>query len=436
MRIQIAALACAAGLSLHPANGSALSPLPGPVSRDGGSAPKRHAAHLILFIGEGLDVSAIAAARARKLTRAADGGPQTRLSFEAFPATAIVKTDSDRSQGRESTGSMTTIMTGARVRRASIGMDDTVGRGQCHGAQTHMLASLLEQAKDAGLAAGIVTTARVTRAVPAAAYAHVSDRDWEVDSRMPALALQEGCLDIARQLVEFDHRGGLDVAFGGGRLAFITADEADPQEPIRRGVRGDGRDLIAAWRSRNPSGLYVWTAAQLAKLPDGRAGPILGLFAPDDLSFSASLVGDPDQPALADMTKAAITVLARSPRGYALVVDADRAISETIAFSQAVAAAVGMTKAADTLILVTSDRGGEDLPIYAVGPGSQNVHGVVEQETLYRVMRDALGLSRSRAGGPGRRGPASGRAITSRRPCGFRTVSRYCLAMLRRPQPE
>jgi alkaline phosphatase len=393
MKIEIAALACAIGLGFHSDDASAWSPLP---------------RHVILFVGEGIGISTIAATRVRdgKLRRAADGGGEARLSFEAFPATAFVKTDSVHSPGARSAGSITTIMTGVTVRGVSIGMDDTVSRGQCEGTEAHVLASLLEQAKDAGLAAGIVTTSRITKTVPAATYAHVSDPDWEVDSRMPRYAFKEGCLDIARQLVEFEHRGGLDVVFGGGRLAFMTANEADPQDPARRGVREDGRNLITAWRSRNPSGLYVSTAAQLAAgLSDGQPRPILGLFAPDDLSFNADQVGGADKPSLADMTKAAITNLARSPRGYALVVDAggvaraqasgdidDRALTETIAFSQAVAAAVEMTKATDTLIVVTSDRGGEDFPIHARGPGSQRIHGVIEQDTLYWVMHDALGL--------------------------------------------
>lgn len=49
---------------------------------------------------------------------------------------------------------------------------------------------------------GIVTTTRVTHATPSAAYAHCVDRDWYSDGDMPAKAVQEGCKDIARQLIE------------------------------------------------------------------------------------------------------------------------------------------------------------------------------------------------------------------------------------------
>lgn len=53
-----------------------------------------------------------------------------------------------------------------------------------------------------GKSVGIVTTTRVTHATPSAAYAHSVNRDWYSDNDMPAEALQEGCKDLARQLIE------------------------------------------------------------------------------------------------------------------------------------------------------------------------------------------------------------------------------------------
>ena len=46
----------------------------------------------------------------------------------------------------------------------------------------------------------MVTTARITHATPAAAYASSAHRDWEDDSNIPTS--ESGCKDIARQLVE------------------------------------------------------------------------------------------------------------------------------------------------------------------------------------------------------------------------------------------
>lgn len=297
-------------------------------------------------------------------------------------------------------GAMTAMMTGAATRETSIGVDASLARGQCDPSPAHRLASVVEQAKDAGLAAGVVTTARITLPVPASAYAHISDRDWEVDSRMPEAALAAGCRDIARQLIEFDHHGGLDVALGGGRLAFMPAYQADPAQPERHGVRGDGVDLIARWRSRNPPGRYVWTGPQLADAAAHDTGPLLGLFAPDGMA-----PGDPaaaDQPSLTDMTLAAIAVLAKRPGGYVLVVheggirearyrgDAAEALRRTNALSDA-AAAAAKAATGDTLIVVAADRAG-DAPVYAHGPGAQRLHAPLEPAALYGTLRDALGL--------------------------------------------
>src|SRR3546814_9551918 len=68
-----------------------------------------------------------------------------------------------------------------------------------------------------GRATGIVSTARITHATPAAAFAHSAQRDWEADSDLSAAAKSEGCIDIARQLVEGQVGSRLDLVLGGGR---------------------------------------------------------------------------------------------------------------------------------------------------------------------------------------------------------------------------
>jgi hypothetical protein len=48
---------------------------------------------------------------------------------------------------------------------------------------------------------GVVTTTRVQHASPAGTYAHTVNRNWYSDAEMPASALQDGCKDIATQLI-------------------------------------------------------------------------------------------------------------------------------------------------------------------------------------------------------------------------------------------
>lgn len=52
-----------------------------------------------------------------------------------------------------------------------------------------------------GKSVGIVTTTRVQHASPAAAYAHSVSRSWYSDTHLPHSAREQGCVDIATQLV-------------------------------------------------------------------------------------------------------------------------------------------------------------------------------------------------------------------------------------------
>lgn len=52
-----------------------------------------------------------------------------------------------------------------------------------------------------GKSVGIVTTTRVQHASPAGSYAHTANREWYSDADLTSEAVQNGCHDIAYQLV-------------------------------------------------------------------------------------------------------------------------------------------------------------------------------------------------------------------------------------------
>lgn len=60
-----------------------------------------------------------------------------------------------------------------------------------------------------GKSVGIVTTTRVQHASPSANYAHSANRDWYSDAELTSEAVQNGCRDIAYQLV---HNTEIDVS--------------------------------------------------------------------------------------------------------------------------------------------------------------------------------------------------------------------------------
>jgi alkaline phosphatase len=228
---------------------------------------------------------------------------------------------------------------------------------------------LFSMAEDKGLATGIVSTATITHATPAAAYAHTAQRDWEVDANMPDAAKAAGCTDIARQMIEWPNGNGLDVMLGGGRQHFLPATVTDPEYPNAKGKRADGKDLAAIWKTANPGGTYVWNNESFGSVDPAKTNKLLGLFEPSHMQFEADRTAAGNkEPSLAEMTTKAIQVLSKNRKGYVLMVEAGRidhahhggnarrALQDTVALNQALKAAMDSVDLRDTLIVVTSDH--------------------------------------------------------------------------------
>jgi alkaline phosphatase len=329
------------------------------------------ARNVILFLGDGMSIDTIVAARILEGQRRGEPGEENLLAFEEFPHVALVKTYNTDQQVPDSAGTMSAIMTGVKTRAGVISMDAGVTPGVwTKDIDARSVPTLLEQAEQRGLSTGVVTTTTVTHATPAACYAHAPDRSWQLDGRLPADALRAGFPDIARQLVEFRHGDGLEVALGGGRRFFLPEETADPEEPDASGEREDERDLTKEWLARRPRSAYVWNAEQLAAIDPAATDHLLGLFEPDNMRFEFDRAQDrAGEPSLSEMTARAIEILARNPKGFFLMVEggkidhahhdgnAYRALTETIELSNAVRAALARVDPAETLVLVTSDHG-------------------------------------------------------------------------------
>ena len=320
------------------------------------------AKNVILFIGDGMGISTITASRIFAGQQAGRDGASNSLAFEALPYLALSKTYSHDSLVTDSAPSASAMLTGVKTKNGTIGVDGSVRVNDCNSLKTSKVTNLAELAKIAGRSTGAVTTTRITHATPASTYAHTPDRDWEGDENMSPEAKAEGCIDIARQLVERPYGVTLDVAMGGGRSRFLPKDQG--------GARTDGRDLIKVWQDKaGPKSAYVSTAKDLAAIKPGQARKILGLFAEDHMPFEAerATLGQ-DKPTLAAMTVAAIDALSTNPKGYFLMVEggeidmgshagnAYRTLTETVEFSKAVSAAMAKVDLKDTLIIVTADH--------------------------------------------------------------------------------
>ena len=379
------------------------------------------ARNVILFVGDGMSLATVTAARILQGQMRGESGEDNLLHFEHFRHTALAKTYNTNRQTPDSAGTMTAMATGVKSYAGSIAVDQNATRGDCASMQGSERVSLLDMAVIGGLRSGIVTTTRITHATPAVLYARSVDREWETDRGIPPSQREAGCRDIARQLVEYPG-GPIDVVFGGGRRAFLPNSESDPENSGQRGHRGDGRNLIDEWQQRHGNGLYVWNLKGFEGLPDVADGPVLGLFEPSHMNYEHDRPDDTaGEPSLAQMTAKALRLLADDQRGFFLAVEggridhahhannAWRALTDAVAFAEAVRTADEMT-GEDTLIIVTADHG-HALTFGGYGKRGNSIAGLAEQPgsepRAKRLMRDqddrpmtVLGY----ANGPGYRG--------------------------------
>ena len=337
-------------------------------ARANAPATPARAKNIIVFLGDGMSFPTVAAARIYAGQKLGRDGESYRLSFENFPFTALSRTYETDTQTPDSAGTMTAIMSGVKTKAGFIGVGQLAQHSDCNSARDQQLVSALQLAAVAGQGTGVVSTARLTHATPAATYGHNPNREWETDAKIPPAEAAKGCTDFARQLVEFPFGGGLDVALGGGRSQFMPADQVDPEYANVRGVRTDGKDLVAQWRAQT-SAQYVWNADQFRALDLAATNKLLGLFEPSHMQYEHDRPSDVGgEPSLAELTRSAISMLKRHEKGFFLMVEggridhahhsgnAHRALVDTVAMSDAVQAALDATDTAETLIVVTADH--------------------------------------------------------------------------------
>lgn len=340
-------------------------------ARKAASNSRKRAKNIILFVGDGMGVSTVTAARIYDGQRKGNTGEENRLFFETFPYQAMAKTYNTNQQTPDSAGTMTAMMTGMKSKAGVISVGQAMSRGNCSNISGNTLTTALEHAEETGMSTGIVSTARITHATPAATYAHVPERGFEDDRDASKYSDVSGCKDIASQLIDLKDRygDGLEVALGGGRKNFIKRIEGADPENGGKGEREDGRDLIAEWLADYPNSSYVWNQAGFDSVDTASTDHLLGLFNMSHMEYEEDREFDAGgEPSLSEMTGKAIEVLEKNKKGFFLHVEsgridhahhagnAQRALLDTVEFANAVKTAYEMTDPKDTLIIVTADH--------------------------------------------------------------------------------
>ena len=333
---------------------------------------KGRAKNVILFVGDGMGISTLTAARILEGQLRGESGEENLLSFERFPSVALSRTYSINQQTSDSAPTMAAMMTGLKTDEGIISLNQNAVVNDYRTAKGNEAATLLQMAEKNGKSTGIVSTARLTHATPAACYAHSPNRNWESDADIARLAKEAHEAkfpDLARQLIEFNYGDGLEVALGGGRTKFLPNQMVDPEYADRKGERLDGRDLTEEWKKKYKNSEYVWNKEQFDKIDPKKTKHLLGLFQPSHLQYEYDRPKDPaGEPSLTEMTAKAIDMLSTNKNGYFLMVEAGRidhahhagnafrALTDTIELSNAVRAAQNKVNLDETLIIVTADH--------------------------------------------------------------------------------
>ena len=333
---------------------------------------RRKAKNIILFVGDGMGISTITAARILEGQLRGESGEENLLSFERFPHSAFSRTYSANQQTSDSAPTMSAIITGVKTNGGLISLSNKARYNDYVSSKGNEVETLIEMAEKRGRSTGLVSTARITHATPAACYAHAPNRNWEDDAsikRLSETAYSGGAKDIARQLIEFPFGDGIDVALGGGRRSFLPVEMTDPEYPERKGRRIDGRNLAEEWTKKGDSSKYVWNKKGFDEIDSKRTKRLLGLFEPSHMQYEYDRErGGSGEPSLAEMTRKAIEILSRNKKGYILVIEAGRidhahhngnayrALTDTIALSDAVRTARSMVDLKKTMMVVTADH--------------------------------------------------------------------------------
>jgi alkaline phosphatase len=385
------------------------------------------AKNVILFIGDGMGVSTLTAARIFEGQKRGESGEENRLSFENFPFSALSKTYSANQQTSDSAPTMSAIVTGVKTNEGTLSVNRKIVHADHKTVAGNETKTLLEYAEETGRSTGVVTTTRVTHATPGACYAHTADRDWESDYDMKRLAdantrrsnaemakrhldaYNARFPDIARQLIESKYGDGVDVAFGAGRNKFIPNTKSDPIDPAEHGERTDGRDLIQEWIAKRTSSAVVYNRQQLAAIDPRKTRHVLGLFATENMQYESDRPSkQPNEPSLTEMTTKAIDILSQNKKGFFLMVEggridqahhegnAYRALADTVELSNAVRAVAAKVNIDDTLIIVTADHS-HTLTISGYPARGNDILGLVREIGVNGRLapdykRDLLGL--------------------------------------------
>lgn len=357
-------------------------------------AQKKKPKNVVLFIGDGMTTAMITAARLIA-HRMVNGKYQSMMQMDKFPILGHQMTHSLDSFITDSANSATALYSGHKTTVNALNVYADSSKNPNDDPKFETIAEIFRRV--IGGAVGIVSTAFIADATPAAMTAHTRLRSQYVtvvDSYLNGVTNYSWVAPVEP-----------DVIFGGGAEQFYPNSASQGKDYYQEFAK-DGYNVVLnktalAATSKDEKTLGIFSVSNLAKWLDRN------VYTQNLRNQSNSPTGNKgdavDQPGLKDMTLKAIDILdARSDdKGWFLMseaanidkmmhaLDYDRALGDLLEFDDTVRATIEkleeMGQLEDTLIIVTADHGhGFDVM------GSVDTQYLNEQKTN-RDKRNAIG---------------------------------------------
>ena len=305
------------------------------------------AKNVIFLIADGFSVAHRTAARimSKGMT---EGKANGRLNLDDIPPAAFVGTSATDAVATDSANTMSAYMTGHKTAVNAIGVYADRTPDSFDDPKVETFAEAIRRQTKKSI--GIISTAELQDATPAAVVAHTRKRGDKAEIN--------GML--------FDVKP--DVVLGGGSAYFLPQSTAGSK-------RKDDKDYIKMFQD---AGYTLATDKnELVTAAGTNTGKILGVFHTGNMDTTldreflkkGTVEKFPNQPGLVEMTKVALGELSKNPEGFFLMVEAanvdkmshpldwDRAVVDTIEFDKAIGLAREFAASnPDTLIVVTGDH--------------------------------------------------------------------------------
>ena len=353
----------------------------------------RKAKNIILLIGDGMGINQITAYRIAK------GGPNYTSAFDKFPYTGLIKTHAINTLITDSAASATAFSSGIKTVNGYLGVNK----------DKQVVKNITEMLHEKGYVTSLIATSEITHATPAAFVVHNESRD-NTDQ-------------IAEQLF----RSNNFISLGGGRDFFIPEDLG--------GQREDDLDILTLIKEEEA---YLGSRSDLINFQLDPSKRIFGLFSKEGFIREES---EPDLLEMLDFSlEQSNKMISNNCTGFFIMAEGsqidweghennfDGVYKEMDEFSRVVDRALKFAESnQDTLVIVLSDHEtggllietdtwernpqprnkmkiswntavglgthtGTMIPVFAYGPGAENIGGVMDNTDIFFIMEEALGI--------------------------------------------